>query len=371
MKKIVLIPDSFKGTLSAEQVCAVMEKAVRERFPQAEVVSIPVADGGEGSVDCLLRAMGGKKVRCRCEGPFGEPVESFFGMLKDGTAVIEMAACCGLPMTEGRADPGKTTTLGVGTLISEAVRAGAKKLIVCLGGSATNDGGCGAAAGLGVKFYNTAGEAFIPTGDTLTDIARIDAAGLRPALREIPIVTMCEITNPLYGRQGAAYVFAPQKGASPEQVVRLDAGLMHLSERIRTDLGQDVSSLPGGGAAGGMGAGMKAFFGSELRSGIETVLSLVRFEEQIADADLIFTGEGRIDSQSEGGKVLSGVGKAAKRQGKPVIALCGCDESNEGIYALGISAVFSINRKAEDFSVSRHKSAENLETTVRNILRIL
>ncbi len=371
MKKFVLIPDSFKGTMSSEEVCGIMENSIKKLFFDADVISVPIADGGEGSVDCLIKACGGKKVQVTCEGPFMEKIESFYGMLPDNTAVIEMAACCGLVLVKDRKNPGKTTTFGVGTLIKNALFAGAKKIIICLGGSSTNDGGCGAAAALGVKFYDALGNAFIPVGDTLCDIAKIDASGLISELLSTEIITMCDITNPLYGKNGAAYIFAPQKGADESEVILLDKGLYHLSECIKRDLGVDVSAVSGAGAAGGMGAGTMAFFKSKLCSGIKAVLSLVQFDKIISDADYIFTGEGKIDSQSAGGKALSGIADAAKKQNKTVIALCGCDESTNEIFDMGISAVFSINRKAQDFSQSAKHSKENLAATMDNILRLL
>lgn len=373
MKKVVLIPDSFKGTLSSTQICEILGGKVREHFPDCQVVSIPVADGGEGSVDCFLTALGGEKVKVTVKNPYFEDMEAFFGLIDDGeTAVIEMAACAGLPLVEDRKDPRKTTTYGVGQLILAAASRGVKKIIVGLGGSSTNDGGCGAAAAVGVRFLNGLGEEFVPTGGNTHEIARIDLSGRDAALDGVEIVTMCDIDNPMYGPTGAAHVFGPQKGADPEMVLFLDAGIKHLAGVIKADLGMDIALMPGTGAAGAMGAGMVAFFGSRLQMGIEAVLDTVRFADVIADADMVFTGEGKIDSQSLRGKVVIGVARRAKAGNVPVTVIVGGAEPDVGAaYGEGVTAIFSINRLPEDFSVSRHKSAENMALTADNVLRLI
>ncbi len=373
MKKVVLIPDSFKGTLSSAQICDILGGKVREHFPDCQVLSIPVADGGEGSVDCFLTALGGEKVKVTVKNPYFEDMEAFFGLIDNGeTAVVEMAACAGLPLVEDRKDPRKTTTYGVGQIILAAAATGVKKIVVGLGGSSTNDGGCGAAAAVGVKFLNGLGEEFIPTGGTVHEIARIDMSGRDKALSGIEIVTMCDIDNPMYGPTGAAHVFGPQKGADPEMVLLLDAGIKHLGDVIQSDLGMDIALMPGTGAAGAMGAGMVAFFGSRLQMGIETVLDTVRFAEVISDADMVFTGEGKIDSQSLRGKVVIGVARRAKAQNVPTIAIVGGAEPDvDAAYGEGVTAIFPINRLPEDFSVSRHKSKENLALTADNVMRLI
>lgn len=373
MKKVVLIPDSFKGTLSSAKICQVIAAKVERHFPGCQVVSIPVADGGEGSVDCFLTALGGTKVPVTVKNPYFEDMEGFYGLIDNGqTAVIEMAACAGLPLVEERKDPRKTTTYGVGQLILAAANSGVKKLVVGLGGSSTNDGGCGAAAAVGVKFLNAKGEEFIPTGGTTHEIAHIDMSALSPALKGLEIVTMCDIDNPMYGPTGAAHIFGPQKGADPEMVLFLDEGIKHLAQVIKADLGKDLAEMPGTGAAGAMGAGMVAFFDSKLQMGIETVLDTVRFAQVISDADMIFTGEGKLDHQSLRGKVVIGVAKRAKEQGVPVTVIVGGAESDiDAAYDVGVTAVFSINRLPEDFSVARHKSEENLALTADNVLRLI
>lgn len=372
MNKVIFIPDSFKGTLSSAEICGIMEEAVGRRFPGCETVSVPVADGGEGSVDCFLSALGGEKVTLQATGPFGKMMDAYYGLIDGGqTAVVEMAACAGLPLVEDRKNPLKATTYGVGELILNAAKRGCKKIIVGLGGSATNDGGAGAAAAVGVRFYNETGELFVPAGGTLTDIARIDASGRHPALDGIEFITMCDIDNPFYGENGAAYIFGPQKGADEAMVKELDDGLRHLCDVIERDLGMDLKDVPGGGAAGAMGAGMIAFFGSRLQMGIETVLDTVGFDELILDTDAVFTGEGKLDSQSLRGKVVIGVAKRAGRAGVPVIAVVGgAEEGIDRAYDMGVSAVFSINRLPQDFSVSRNHSRENMAFAMDNILKL-
>lgn len=373
MKKLVLIPDSFKGTMSSADICAIMEREIFKHYPDAEIVSIPVADGGEGSVDCFLQALNGQKVFAEAQNPFDERIESFYGLIDNGnTAVIEMAACAGLPLIEDRKNPLTASTYGVGELILHAAKSGARKIIVGLGGSATNDGGCGAACAVGVRFFDADDKAFIPVGGTLKDIVRIDMSGLDSTIKDMDITTMCDIDNPMYGKNGAAYIFAPQKGASPEDVELLDDGLKHLCEIIRQDLDLDLSALAGAGAAGAMGAGMVAFFSSHLQSGIETVLDTVRFDEVIKNSDMIFTGEGKIDGQSLSGKVVIGVARRAKPADVPVVAIVG-DIGNdiEPAYDEGVSAIFSINRVAKDFPEIKHRAKDDCALTMDNLIRFL
>ncbi len=370
MRKIVLIPDSFKGTMSSSEICAIMKQEILSFYPQTQVVSVPVADGGEGSVDSFLTAMGGKKVTVRVKGPYFEEMESFYGVLPDGTAVIEMAAAAGLPLVgeEKRAD--RTTTYGVGQLMAHAAHAGCRKMIVGLGGSATNDGGTGAAAALGIRFFDEKGESFVPVGGTLDRIVSIDVSGLLPELAKTELITMCDIDNLLCGENGASAVFGPQKGADPQMVERLDRNLRHLAELVERDLGKRILDLPGSGAAGGMGGGMVAFFGSQLQMGIETVLNTVRFDELARDADLVFSGEGKIDTQSLRGKVVIGVARRTKKLGVPLVAVVGdIGDEIEGAYDEGVSAIFSINRVAVPFSQAKGRSKSDMALTIRNLMR--
>ena len=350
--KFVLIPDSFKGTLSSEQICEIAKEKVEKHFPGAETACVPVADGGEGSVDAFITALGGSKVTVKVKNPYFEDMDSYYGLINEGkTAVIEMASCAGLPLVEDRKDPRKTTTYGVGQLILAAAEIGVEKIIVGLGGSSTNDGGCGAAAAVGVKFYDKDGKEFVPTGGT----------------------TMCDIDNPMYGPTGASHIFGPQKGADEAMVLELDEGIKNLSRAITEAIGKDISEVPGTGAAGAMGAGMIAFFGSRLQMGIQTVLDTVKFDEMISDADYIITGEGKLDSQSLRGKVVIGIAERAKKQDKNVIAVVGGadDAEIDKAYEMGVTAVFPINRLPQDFSISRHHSKENLAYTVDNVLRLI
>lgn len=373
MEKILLVPDSFKGTLSSRQVCQVMAGQLRRFFPQAQVKSIPVADGGEGSVEAFLAAAGGERRTRTVTGPFGEPVEAFYGILGDGrTAVIEMAACAGLPLAEGRLNPERATTYGVGELLLAAKEAGCTKAILGLGGSCTNDGGVGAAMALGAKFTRADGTAFVPTGGTLGEIAALDVSPVAQALQGMELTAMCDIDNPLYGEAGAAAVFAPQKGADAAMVARLDAGLRHLGQVSARCLGRDFSHLPGAGAAGGLGFGMAAFCGAQLRMGIDAVLDAVGFDSLLPGTDVVFTGEGKIDSQSARGKVVSGVAVRCRKAGVPVVAVVGqIGQGFEEMYQQGLTAVFSINRAAQPFAESRFHAGENLALTMENIARLL
>lgn len=370
MASYIVIPDSFKGTLSSVEVCRIVEEVIHTLEPEARVRTIPVADGGEGTVDAFLAAVGGRRVNVTCTGPCGEPLTAGYGLLPDGTAVVEMAAAAGLPLVGERRDPEQTTTYGVGQLMTHAARQGAKKLVLALGGSATNDGGCGAAAAAGVRFWDGSGRPFVPVGATLKDIARIDVSAMDPALALLPVETMCDIDNPLCGPTGAAAVFGPQKGADAAMVRRLDAGLAHLAAVIRRDLGREVLALPGGGAAGGFGAGAAAFFGSPPRMGIDLVLELTDFDRHAARADLIITGEGRLDSQSLRGKVVLGVARRAKRLGVSVAALVGgCETDIAAVYDQGVSGVFPINPLPAPLAETLPRCRENLRFTAANLLR--
>lgn len=373
MKKFVLIPDSFKGTLSSKTICDIMAGKIKEQFADVKIVSIPVADGGEGSVDCFLTALGGEKIFKTCKGPYMEDMQGFYGIISGGkTAVIEMAAAAGLPLVENNKNPLKTTTYGVGELILDAASRGVKNIILGLGGSCTNDFACGLVAACGVRFYEVNGKEFIPTGGTLKDVCAIDVTNKNKLLENVEITVMCDIDNPPFGQRGAAYVFAPQKGANQEQVELLDGGVKHMCALVKDKFNLNLDNLKGGGAAGAMGAGMVAFMNATLKMGIDTVLDTVGFDEIVKDADYVFTGEGKIDSQSLGGKVVIGVSKRAKLHGIPVIAVVGGAEGDmSGAYEKGVKAIFTINRLPQDFSVSRYKSEENLAFAMDNILRVL
>lgn len=371
--KIILIPDSFKGTMSSNEICEIMAEAVEAILPDAQVLRVPVADGGEGSVNAFLSSVGGTQHSLSVSGPFFDEIDSFYGILADEeTAVIEMAAAAGLPLAGEKKNPLITTTYGVGQLIGNALGHGCKQIIMGLGGSATNDAGCGAAAALGVCFYDVNGESFVPVGGTLQNIARIDAGNIDARIAQTKFITMCDIDNPVYGKNGAAHVFAPQKGATDDDVLLLDAGLKHLCGIIKRDLNIDAPSLPGAGAAGAMGYGMVAFFNSELRMGIETVLDTVGFDDMLKDTNYVFSGEGRIDVQSMHGKVAIGVARRAQRQNVPVIAVVGdIAEGIEDAYSMGVSAIFSINRVAIARGEAKKRARDDMRKTMENILRLI
>jgi glycerate 2-kinase len=317
-----------------------------------------------------LAAVGGEKISLTVKGPYFEDIPAFYGRLPDGTAVVEMAAAAGLPLVGKHRSAGKTTTYGVGQLIAHAAESGCRKIIVGLGGSATNDGGTGAAAALGVRFRDKNGKDFLPVGETLGNIASIDVSDINPALRNVELITMCDIDNPLCGPRGASFVFGPQKGATEAEVRQLDRNLEHFAQIVRKDLGKDILSLPGAGAAGGMGGGMAAFFDSQLQMGIETILDTVHFDEQLSGTDLVFSGEGKLDSQSLGGKVVIGVARRTKKQGVPLIAVVGDigDEITQA-YDEGVSAIFSINRVAIPFSEAKLRCRQDLTLTMDNLMR--
>ena len=370
--KWILVPDSFKGTMSSREVCGILRRELLARMPEAEVVSLPVADGGEGSVDAFLEAVGGRRVSVPCTGPDGAPMEGFFGLLGDGsTAVVEMAAAAGLPLLEGRLDAEGATTYGVGELILAAAKAGARKIILGLGGSATNDGGCGCAAALGVRFLDEAGKPFVPVGRTLEHIAHIDKRDLSPVLQGVELVAMCDIDNPLCGPTGAAAVFGPQKGADGPAIERLDRGLYHLAEVVRADLGTEILELPGAGAAGGMGGGAAAFLGCPLGMGIDIVLDTVGFDTLLPGTRAVITGEGRIDGQSLRGKVVVGVARRARRAGVPVIAVVGDIASGAAAaYEEGVTAMFSTNRRAVPWEQARLTAKEDLRAAAGDLFRL-
>lgn len=373
MKNFVVIPDSFKGSVSSAEVCEIMERCIHKHVPDAVVKKIPIADGGEGTVDSFLAALNGEKIHTTVQGPHGEKVDGFYAVVNNGkTAVIEMAACAGLPLAEVNLNPSKTTTYGVGELMLHAIQSGCTEIIMGLGGSATNDFGAGMAAALGVVFYNKNGENFIPVGGTLGEVADIDTTKATALLQGITVTAMCDIQNPLYGENGAAYIFAPQKGADAAMVQELDSQLRQIALVVKETQGVDCSTVAGGGAAGGMGAGLYSLLGATLKSGIDTILDIVEFDNLASKADVVFTGEGRIDAQSTQGKVIAGLAKRAKLQKVPLIAVVGdILDPIDAMYEMGLTAAVSINRLAVDFSVAKKRSKIDLANTMDSILRLL
>ena len=373
MQNFILVPDSFKGTLSAIEVCNIMKSSIKNLYKDANIISVPVADGGEGTVDAFLYALGGEKKSVWVSDAFNEQkILAHYAMLKDDIAVIEMATCAGLPLVKNRLEPDKTTTFGVGELIIDAVNSGAKKIILGLGGSATNDGGCGMAAALGVKFKDEQDQEFIPTGGTLSQIYKIDMNNIYSKIKDVEFISMCDVDNPLCGRLGASAVFAPQKGADEDMVRLLDEGLAHLAKIIKRDLHIEVKDIKGAGAAGGLGAGSIAFLQSKLTKGIDVILDTINFDELVSKADIVFTGEGKFDSQSLHGKVVMGVANRSQKYKTPVIVVTGAiGENIQEAYNKGITAIFSINKEPMEFSKSALKSKENMILTMENILRLL
>lgn len=373
MQNFILVPDSFKGTLSAIEVCNIMKSSIKNLYKDANIISVPVADGGEGTVDAFLYALGGEKKSVWVSDAFNEQkILAHYAMLKDNIAVIEMAACAGLPLVKNRLEPDKTTTFGVGELIVDAINSGAKKIILGLGGSATNDGGCGMAAALGVKFKDEQDQKFIPTGGTLSQIYKIDMNNIYSKIKDVEFISMCDVDNPLCGRLGASAVFAPQKGADEDMVRLLDEGLAHLAKIIKRDLHIEVKDIKGAGAAGGLGAGSIAFLQSKLTKGIDVILDTIKFDELVSKADIVFTGEGKFDSQSLHGKVVMGVANRSQKYKTPVIVVTGAiGENIQEAYNKGITAIFSINKEPMEFSKSALKSKENMILTMENILRLL
>ena len=371
MKKCIVISDSFKGTLSSLEICRIARESIPRFFPDCQVLTAPVADGGEGLVECFETAIGAQPVTVSVTGPLGRSVQATYAR-KDKLAIVEMAAAAGLPMMGGNGDPAQTTTYGVGEMIRHAIENGCTDILLGLGGSATNDGGCGCAAALGTGFYDKHGKRFIPTGATLERIETIRVSDGWTLPEDVRITVMCDVDNPLYGPTGAAYIFGPQKGADTAMTARLDKGLRKLDAVMKKDLGVSVADVPGAGAAGGMGAGCMAFLRAVLKPGIECVLDTIGFDAMLEDAELVITGEGRIDSQSVHGKVISGIAKRTRSRGIPLIALVGgIAEGAEAGYDLGVTAMFGIDRSAQDFHVFAADSAKYYQRTLEDILRLI
>ncbi|EJL6376770.1 glycerate kinase [Vibrio cholerae] len=371
--KVVIAPDSFKESLTAKQVCDAIQAGLARVWHDAKFVAIPVADGGEGTVQSLVDATQGRLVEVKVMGPQGKRVEAFYGMLGDNqTAVIEMAAASGLhhvPLAQR--DPKLTTSFGTGELIRHALDQGVTKLIIGLGGSATNDGGVGMLAALGARFTNADGDPIQLTGGGLRELTHIDLQDFDPRLQHCDILVACDVNNPLCGDKGASAVFGPQKGATPEDVQLLDGVLRQFGLLTEKVTGKMVLESAGAGAAGGMGAALLAYTQARLRPGIEIVLETVQLAHQVSDADLVITGEGRIDSQTVHGKTPMGVAKVAKRFDVPVLALCGCTGDNyQAVYQCGIDAVFAAVPRAMSLEDALKESDFNLADLAENVARL-
>jgi glycerate kinase len=373
MTVFVLAPDSFKESMTAKEVCIAMEKGIKRALPEAECIQVPMADGGEGTVQSLVDATDGKILPVTVTGPLSTPVEASVGILGDGvTAVIEMASASGIHFVNKETkNPLITTTYGTGELIKAALDKGVQKIIIGIGGSATNDGGAGMAQALGVKLLDEKGEELGFGGGALGRLASVDVSGIDPRLKDTKIFVASDVTNPLCGERGASHVFGPQKGATPEMVQTLDANLAHYAAVLKEQLSKDLIDFPGAGAAGGLGAGLLAFTNAELRRGIELVIDFTGLERKVAKADFVLTGEGGIDFQTQYGKTPYGVAQAAKKYGKPVIALAGYVGEVDVLYDKGIDAIFGILPKATSLEEALASGQENIEKTAENIARLI
>ena len=372
--KIVIAPDSYKESLSALEVATAIELGFREIWPEADYVKIPVADGGEGTVEAMVAATQGHLVHVDVTGPLGNTIQAFYGLSGDErTAFIEMAAASGLAQVPANLrDPLKTTSWGTGELIRHALDAGVEHIIIGIGGSATNDGGAGMVQALGARLLDAQDEDIAHGAIGLESLTRIDISQLDPRLAGCRIEVACDVTNPLTGKEGASVVFGPQKGATAEMIPRLDRALTHYAQLIARDLDVNVLELAGGGAAGGMGAALYAFCGAQLRRGIEIVTDALRLDACVADADLVVTGEGRIDSQTIHGKVPVGVAKIAKRYNKPVIGIAGSLTADVGVvHQHGLDAVFSVIYTICSLDEALKNASENVRMTARNVAATL
>ncbi len=372
--KIVLAPDSFKESLTAREVCIAMEKGFKQIFPEAEYMHVPMADGGEGTVQSLVDATGGQIMTAMVTGPLGEPRAAAFGILGDKTtAVIEMAQASGLELLpREQRNPLITTTFGTGELIKAALDQGVKTILIGIGGSATNDGGAGMIQALGGHLKDSAGAEIGFGGGALKNLRTIDITGLDPRLAGTEVITACDVTNPLTGEFGASAIFGPQKGATPAMVRELDEGLQHFARIIRETLGKEIETVPGSGAAGGLGGGLLGFLNTELKRGIDMVISYTQLPEKMAGADLVLTGEGGMDAQTRFGKAPYGVAATAKKFGIPVIALAGNVKADSRIlFEHGFDAIFPITQGAMSLPEALAKGRDNVQITAENIARVI
>ena len=377
MKKdlvIVLAPDSFKESMTAKEVCEAMERGIRKANSQIRCIHVPMADGREGTMQSLVDATGGRVYSKEVVGPLGNNVVAEYGILGNGEiGVIEMASASGIHLVDSeKRNPLITTTFGTGQLIKACLDKGVKKLLIGIGGSATNDGGAGFIQALGGRLLDENGDDLSYGGGALAKLHTIDLSNLDERLKYVSVEVACDVNNPLCGKEGASYVFGPQKGATREMIEILDQNLSHYAEVIKEQLGKDVISKAGAGAAGGLGAGLMAFLDVKLKSGIEMVIEYANLEEKVRDADMVWTGEGSIDFQTQYGKTPLGVAMIAKKYNKPVIALAGrVGNDIDVLYDKGIDAIFGIMRGVTSIEEALVKGPENVEKTSENIIRLL
>ena len=374
MTKYVVAPDSFKESMTAKEVCDAMEKGIKKADSAAEVIKVPMADGGEGTVNSLVDATHGQRVIVEVTGPLGNKISAYYGILGNGTtAVIEMAKASGLEIVEKKKrNPMITTTFGTGELIRDALDHNVKEIIIGLGGSSTNDGGSGMAQALGAKLLDQNNHQIPFGGGNLDKLDKIDISNLDSRLQDVKIILASDVTNPLIGKEGASRVFGLQKGATPEMVEKLENNLQHYAEIVKRDLNKDVASLSGAGAAGGLGAGLMAFTTCEMRRGVDLAIEVTKLEEKIRDTDYVFTGEGGTDFQTKFGKTPYGVAKLGKKYHKPVISLAGyLGEGIDSLYSEGFTAIFGIIPGACDLSTALKNGPSNVARTTENIVRLL
>ncbi|MWV43279.1 glycerate kinase [Paenibacillus sp. HJL G12] len=371
---IVLAPDSFKESMTAKQACEAMERGIRKVNPSARCIHVPMADGGEGTMQSLVDVTGGTIYSLRVRGPMGKEVEASYGITGDGkTAVMEMASASGIGLVPApQRNPMIATTYGTGQLIRAALDHGVEKILIGIGGSATNDGGAGVFQALGGKLLNAAGEELGPGGGELGWLATIDMSSLDSRIEAVRIEVACDVTNPLCGPQGASHVFGPQKGATPEMAAELDANLQHYADVLKQQLHRDISNVPGAGAAGGLGAGLMVFFNGVLQKGIDLVMDYAKLEEKVKQADLVWTGEGSIDDQTQFGKTPLGVAKMARKHHKPVVAFAGrIGEDVDALYEQGMDAIFGIMQGAYSLEEALAQGEKNLERVSENVMRLM
>lgn len=374
MTKYVVAPDSFKESMTAKEVCDAMEKGIKKADSAAEVIKVPMADGGEGTVDSLVDATNGQRVIVEVTGPLGNKINAYYGILGNGTtAVIEMAKASGLEIVEKKKrNPMITTTFGTGELIRDALDHNVKEIIIGLGGSSTNDGGSGMAQALGAKLLDQNNNQISFGGGNLDKLDKIDISDLDSRLQDVKIILASDVTNPLIGKDGASRVFGPQKGATPEMVEKLENNLQHYAKIIKRDLNKDVASVSGAGAAGGLGAGLMAFTTCKMRQGVDIAIEVTKLEEKVKSADYVFTGEGGTDFQTKFGKTPYGVAKLGKKYHKPVISLAGyLGEGIDSLYSEGFTAIFGIIPGACDLSTALKNGPSNVARTTENIVRLL
>lgn len=371
--KILIAPDKFKGSLSAFEVADSIEKGILKVFPKAVIVKVPMADGGEGTVESLVDATGGKIIKTNVKDPLFRDIESFYGILGDGkTAVIEMAAASGLYLLKDyERNPMITTTYGTGQLIKDALDRGCRRFIIAIGGSATNDGGAGMATVLGVKFYDKDGIEIGLGGGELSKIYSIDTSNIDDRLKECEFIVACDVANPLIGENGASRVYGPQKGATKEMVEVLDKNLEHYGKLLEKYFNKKIIDVPGSGAAGGLGAGLMAFLNAQLKNGIEIIIETLKLEEKIKEADIVISGEGKIDFQTAFGKTISGIAKLCKKHNKPLIVIAGTVEDIEKLYEIGVSSVFSTMEKPMFLEDAIKNAPTLLEKSAERIFRLI